>query len=332
MRSSDIVCGLLFSVVLPKLFFSAHSVAHLRQLNVLRLTVALFLPLLVIWRAYYRRRLDFVGCLTAFIIGCLITLVNGIFSALLIGFFYIGTKATHVGEWRKHSLKLELSPRTWTQVLSNGGLVAAYAALQLAFERPGEHPVVFSSTVSQMGHSAFISSCLHLAVLATLSCAAGDTLASELAPLYSSADPVLIIQPWRKVPVGTNGGVTLCGVILSLFGGLFIGFLDLIFTVTFTYFIYPVHHASFLAAFFSQTPLLIIGASTGVVGSLMDSLLGASLQFSGQDKTSKAITEVPGPAVLRIAGKPLLDNNLVNLFAGLFTSLLTVYMFYLFVK
>ena len=65
-------------------------------------------------------------------------------------------------------------------------------------------------------------------MLGSLGCCAGDTWASELGTvlnisLDSKQEPRLITQPWRHVPKGTNGGVSLVGFIASFAGGLVVG-------------------------------------------------------------------------------------------------------------
>ena len=67
-----------------------------------------------------------------------------------------------------------------------------------------------------------------MAVLGSLGCCAGDTWASELGTVISisvgaKTGPRLITQPWRHVPKGTNGGVSLVGLIASFAGGIAVG-------------------------------------------------------------------------------------------------------------
>ena len=58
------------------------------------------------------------------------------------------------------------------------------------------------------------------------------------------------------------------------------------------------------------------------MGSFIDSLLGATLQFSGFDQDTGLVTGKPGPRVLRIAGLPLMSNDAVNLVSAAITSAL----------
>ena len=65
-------------------------------------------------------------------------------------------------------------------------------------------------------------------MLGSIGCCAGDTWASELGTVINSSfdtnkDPILITQPWRRVPKGTNGGVSLVGLVASFAGGLVVG-------------------------------------------------------------------------------------------------------------
>jgi uncharacterized membrane protein len=76
----------------------------------------------------------------------------------------------------------------------------------------------------------------------------------------------------------------------------------------------------------SQWKLIPLGLVAGLLGSVLDSLLGATLQYSGYDMATGRIVGRPGPTVVRVAGPErggLLDNNAVNLLSASLTSALT---------
>jgi uncharacterized membrane protein len=98
------------------------------------------------------------------------------------------------------------------------------------------------------------------------SACAGDTWASELGVL-ATHDPHLVLTG-RRVPRGTNGAVSVLGCLATLFGGAAIGVA--VFVAG-----YPMYSTAYLAK------LVALGAACGAFGSLVDSLLGATLQYSG---------------------------------------------------
>lgn len=76
--------------------------------------------------------------------------------------------------------------------------------------------------------------------------------------------------------------------------------------------------------------IIFIGGFSGFIGSLIDSILGGSLQFSGLNEKTGTISNKPGPYVKHIAGYNVLTNNQVNLISGLITSLSVPYLTSLF--
>ena len=72
----------------------------------------------------------------------------------------------------------------------------------------------------------------------------------------------------------------------------------------------------------AQWPLIALGAAAGVAGSLIDSLLGATLQYSGWCEEKKLVVERPTPTARHISGMHLLDNHQVNFLAAAATSAL----------
>jgi len=61
----------------------------------------------------------------------------------------------------------------------------------------------------------------------------------------------------------------------------------------------------------------------GFFGSLLDSLLGATLQFSGVDEETKKISNKPGPGIKKISGLTFLNNDAVNAVSAIVTAALT---------
>jgi uncharacterized membrane protein len=118
-----------------------------------------------------------------------------------------------------------------------------------------------------------------------------DTLASELG-ILSFARPVLVTQPWKTVPAGTNGGVSAFGFLWSAVGGLVIGASTIL-----------LDHLSGLSLrggggggvyqeqYQYQYPMMILLYATtcGLLGSLIDSLLGATVQQTYWDPDSKLV-------------------------------------------
>jgi hypothetical protein len=113
---------------------------------------------------------------------------------------------------------------------------------------------------------------LAAAFIGYYACCGGDTWASELGVL-SATPPRLITSPNTVVKPGTNGGVTPLGLVASGAGGLAVGLAFYLGGL-----IVPLVTGRFELAlrFATQWPVLAIGAGAGIVGSLVDSVLGAT--------------------------------------------------------
>uniref|UniRef100_A0A8C1VKG3 C2H2-type domain-containing protein n=1 Tax=Cyprinus carpio TaxID=7962 RepID=A0A8C1VKG3_CYPCA len=168
--------------------------------------------------------------------------------------------------------------RNWLQVFCNGGVPTELALLYMIEVGPGEIPVDFGKQYS--------ASWICLSLLGALACSTGDTWASEVGPVLSKRKPRLITT-WKDVPAGTNGGVTPVGLVASVLGG---G------TVGTAYYFMQLLLVKDLHLAVPQWPIILYGAIAGLLGSLLDSFLGATMQYS---------ESVPPLSSLRLLVSPL---------------------------
>lgn len=283
------------------------------ELSPLRCFMSIFIPSLLIYNAAKNKKLDTPAMITAFVMGFVETLSNLCMMATTIAFFMAGTRATkykrNFKEFSEDDTKS--GRRNWIQVISNGGVGMEISILLLIEKGPAnELPINFLYD--------YFPTWLSIAFLGSVACACGDTLASELAPVLSSAQPRLITNPLKRVPKGTNGGVTMLGLICSALGGFICG-------LAYYVFILICVNREILLGSPPQWPLLIVGTIAGLLGSLVDSIIGATVQFSGYEKATGKIVSKLRPGVVRISGSEILDNHSVNLMSTLITALITPY-------
>lgn len=153
---------------------------------------------------------------------------------------------------------------------------------------------------------------LYAALLGALATANADTWATELGVL-SRAQPRLITT-FRPVERGVSGGVSAAGSAAALAGAAFIGLLAML------------AHAARASIIGQAVPatlwaIFAVVTAAGLLGSLVDSLLGATLQSMYRDSATGLPTEKPAsPSGARNAllrGLPWLNNDWVNFLATL---------------
>lgn len=287
---------------------------------------------LVIIGAVHKRSVVFSSVPVIGLFGYIISLTSGVYCASMIWFLLAGSAVTKAGQKIKQQFEADFKldgQRDWSQVVSNCGVVTLLCIGTIATVGHGEFPVDFLhvslnlslSGIPALGLSSpgsLLASYIHLSILGAAACCSADTFASEIAPLFSKQLPVLITKPWLRVPIGTNGGVTILGFFFSILGGAFQGLVHFIFTV----FLCSSPTIPYSLLITTQWPLIPFGMFAGFMGSSIDSFLGATVQFSGIVSTTNQITEEPGPNVKHISGVPLLDNNLVNFLSSILTAIL----------
>jgi uncharacterized protein (TIGR00297 family) len=257
--------------------------------------VAITVSILLSVRALKKKSLTIGGSISAFAVGFL-HCITGLRGLNLLVFYQVGTIAT------KYKLQLKATKdgtvgstaaRGASQVLSCS-ILSTLLSLTHAMYCGEERPIDFASNP--------LASHLTCAILAHHATCLADTLASELG-LLAKSSPVLITQPWRSVPSGTNGGVTLEGTLWTAVGGAIIGlstvFLD---------------YLSGLDTL-DLRRMVLLGIFSGLIGSILDSILGASLQQSFWDDDKKLVYHAEGRPQLAtlITGANILNNEQVNL-------------------
>ncbi|KAL0907777.1 hypothetical protein M5K25_022212 [Dendrobium thyrsiflorum] len=274
----------------------------------IRSAAALLLSSVISARALRRKSLDLSGALSGFLVMAIHITCSYRFGALLLVFFFTSSKLTKLGEKKKRNVDEEFKEggqRNWLQVLANSAL-ATILVMLVAMNTGGQDRCLDTKDSTLL--TGLIGG-----VIGHYACCNGDTWSSEIGML-SNAQPRLITT-FKKVRKGTNGAVSVEGLLAAAAAGLVIG-------LTFV-----------MVGWFSVScgtdvawrELLAVPIATiaGLCGSLIDSILGATLQFSGYCTLRKKVVGKKTPTVIRISGMEVLDNNAVNAVSVLITTLLT---------
>jgi uncharacterized protein (TIGR00297 family) len=254
----------------------------------MQLFYAFIISVIIVALAYWRGSLSKSGVIGALIVGTLTLGFGGWqWGALLAVFFFSSSFLSHFKETEKKAAAEKFEKghqRDLWQALANGGLGAFLATLN-AFVPDSIIP-----------HNTWFF--MYLGVMATVT---ADTWATELGTL--SKQPPRLITNGRTVEVGTSGGVSLLGTAVSILGGLAIGL------------------TAGLFPHFSLPLMLITGALSGLFGSLVDSLLGATVQqiyySDGRQKETEKKYESDGTPNKPLRGWSWMNNDAVNLLASL---------------
>lgn len=270
--------------------------------------IAVLLSGVIAIRAYRRKSLDFSGAVSGFIVMTTHLAIGPRFGAMLLAFFFTCSKLTKVGEDKKRRIDADFKEggqRNWIQVLSNSGL--ATVLVVAIWNMSGWQEKCLDSK-----QSALVTALIG-GVIGHYCCCNGDTWSSELGVL--SDDQPRLITNFKPVRRGTNGGVTKAGLLAASAAGSVIG-------LTFVLLGFLTTKCTYDAAL-KQLLVIPLSAVAGLFGSVIDSLLGATLQFSGFCTVRNKVVGKPGPTVKRISGLAILDNNAVNVVSVMLTTLLT---------
>ncbi len=259
----------------------------------INLLIVFFLGLI----ALKAKAVDFGGAIACIIIGSLILFGGGWYwFIILVIFFIVSIQFTRF----RFSYKEELGSaqekggvRSWPNALANGGVASIFAVTEFIF-----------------GGDIYA-----IAFLGAMASATADTIATEIG-LLSKQEPRLITNLRKTVKAGTSGGITLIGTISAFFGSFFIGI------------------AAIYLGIIGSAPInvLIIITIGGIIGCIVDSVLGATIQRIGICEICGKTTENEkhcGKITKGFSGIDSVDNNVVNFFSTLSGAISAIVLFIL---
>lgn len=261
-----------------------------------QLALGLTLAVIVALLAYRVHFLDRSGALAAALLGTVVFGLGGLtWAALLLVFFFTSSGLSRMFKRRKAALDEKFSKgsrRDAWQVAANGGVSGIFVLLHVLF--PAE-------TWPWLGFAG------------SLAAANADTWATELGVL-SRSQPVLI-STGRRVEAGTSGGISPAGTLAALTGSALIAVLG----AGLWKLAVPAAANASNGLFFARVAGI---ALAGLLGSLIDSYLGATIQAiytcpSCQKETERHPVHLCGTPTTYLRGARWLDNDWVNILCTL---------------
>ena len=254
----------------------------------LRLITGSVLSTVITAIASRRQALTNSGALGAILVGTVTFGFGGwIWGLVLVSFFALSSALSRYRQRDKSASAEKFqkgSQRDLGQVLANGGLAAFISFLYWVNPSPA----------------------LLAAFLGAMASVNADTWGTEIG-ILSPYGPRLITTG-RRVPPGTSGGITLLGTTASAVGGVFIGLLAYVLL-------------SLESLLRGTNPLTIswiipTALVSGLVGSLFDSLLGATVQgiyyCARCEEETERTQHSCGLRTTHLRGVRWLDNDVVN--------------------
>ncbi len=212
--------------------------------------------------------------------------LGGAVTAFLVGFFIytsLGLKGWLILLFffissvvlGKISKKEKSEKRDFSQVIANGA-IAAFSALYWHYSFNNVALIMFGSSIASV---------------------TSDTWASEVG--FLTKGQTFSILNFRRVEKGSSGGVSFLGTVSSVVASLVVATL---------------WYASFSPYFAKgEIFLALIVALSGVMGSLVDSFMGATLQGHYLDEENNKVVEKDSGKFPLIRGFRWVDNDVVNL-------------------
>ena len=262
----------------------------------MQLLLGLLLALIIAFLAYRAHSLNKSGAVAAAFVGTVIFGVGGWqWAVLLLTFFITSSGLSRAFKKRKQGLDEKYSKgheRDAGQVFGNGGVATLFDLL---------HGFFPTALWPWLGFAA------------ALAAVNADTWATELGVLNPSP-PRMITKLSKQVEKGTSGGVSIVGTLAALTGYALIAFLAVLL---------PSEHWSL------NTEHWLLITISGLLGSLFDSLLGATVQAiyfcpKDQKETERYPLHTCGTETIHLRGWEWLNNDWVNFGCGVMGAIIAL--------
>ena len=266
------------------------------EVTKMQLIIGFLLAAIVAYLAYRARSLGWSGAYAALVVGTVIFGLGGwSWAILLLTFFITSSGLSRAFKERKREANEKYAKggqRDVGQVLGNGGIATLFAALHALFPAANWPWLGFAASLAAVN---------------------ADTWATELGVL-NPTPPRSITDLRKVVEKGTSGGISWVGTLASLAGAGLIGL-----------------EAALLNPTGVNWAFFVLVTIAGLLGSLFDSLLGATVQAiyycpSCQKETERNPIHSCGTQTSQIRGWKRLNNDWVNFACGAFGVVLAMVM------
>jgi len=253
------------------------------------------LSLIISVFSYYLRFLSLSGTIGTFLLGSIIFGFGGLlFTIPILAFFLVSSLLSRVGKRFKKQFEASFEKtgvRDFYQVWANGGIPAILVIFNVFFPAAN----------------------IFYAYCAAVAAATADTWGTELG-IFSKKHPRKITSLKAVLP-GTSGAISIMGSFASFSGSLFI---------TLTGMIYYTSKQNISDISY----IVFIITISGFIGSIIDSILGATIQAQYDCTICHKITEKKSHCktdTIMVNGFKYMNNDFVNFIAIAFSALITLF-------
>ncbi|KAI9731392.1 MAG: hypothetical protein M1834_005298 [Cirrosporium novae-zelandiae] len=273
----------------------------------MRLLISIPATLALVYRAWSHKSLTPAGIAAAVVTALVHSLHPWSAPFALLGVFFLaGTAVTKV----KHDIKSKLTLSATGNPSSSGGGESARNYIQVLANSLPASILIVLHVLQCIERNSFGIDCwrygrdpLMVGIVANYAAVSADTFSSELGILSRSKPRLITSTRLRPVPPGTNGGVTLYGLLAGFLGAFIIAVTSAI-TIPFCQ---PQNSPVTKWEVWSIKDRLVWVAVVtlwGGLGSVLDSVLGGWLQASVVDlRTGKIVEGMGGGKVLVVSEK-----------------------------